>query len=179
MKTFIWSAKLAEELSRWAEGENGKVWTHRIALGDIEGNGVLYNHLDHDTSSSMLNTTKKIEEIYDFTQRQTPLSVSVKTMDRFIFESKISIEADVLIKLDVQGYEDRVIRGGIETFGKALVCVLEINIEGLYEKQADFQGLTNQLYELGFQYAGNLDQTYGEDGRVLYIDAVFIRKWPE
>lgn len=45
----------------------------------------------------------------------------------------------------------------------------------LYEGQADFFGLAGLLQKSGFRYAGNLDQAYGEDGRVVYFDAVFVR----
>jgi hypothetical protein len=31
------------------------------------------------------------------------------------------------------------------------------------------------LYDAGFTYAGNLDQAFGEDGRVVFLDAVFLR----
>jgi len=41
--------------------------------------------------------------------------------------------------------------------------VLEVGVDPLYEGQADFHGLEHLLHEAGFRYAGNLDQTYGED----------------
>jgi hypothetical protein len=88
----------------------------------------------------------------------------------------VPIGEDILIKLDVQGYEDRVIRGGMETFRKARACILEINLDQIYEKQADFRDLTDMLYGLGYRYVGNLDQTYGGDGHVIFIDSVFIRE---
>jgi len=28
---------------------------------------------------------------------------------------------------------------------------------------------------LGFEYAGNLDQVYDKDGKIIYIDAVFVK----
>jgi hypothetical protein len=31
------------------------------------------------------------------------------------------------------------------------------------------------LDNLGFRYAGNLDQVYGEEGHVIFFDAVFVR----
>lgn len=36
------------------------------------------------------------------------------------------IKPEILIKLDVQGYEDRVIKGGIVLLKKAKACIAEI-----------------------------------------------------
>lgn len=82
----------------------------------------------------MLNTTKKFEDIYDFTQRQRSLPIPVRKMVHFLTESNITIEAEVLIKLDAQGCGERVARGGVETFGMTSACVPDINFEGLHEK---------------------------------------------
>jgi hypothetical protein len=82
---------------------------------------------------------------------------------------------DVLVKLDVQGYEDRVIKGGCATLARARACIVEANIEALYEGQARFPDLLLAMGELGFRYSGNLDQTYDDDGQVVYFDAVFTR----
>ena len=45
----------------------------------------------------------------------------------------------------------------------------------LYEGQAEFKEITELLYDLGFKYAGNLEQVYANDGHVIYIDAVFVK----
>jgi len=82
---------------------------------------------------------------------------------------------EILIKLDVQGYEDRVINGGREIFKMAKACILEVCLDKLYEGQTEFFKITELLYGLGFKYAGNLNQTYADDGHVIFIDAVFMR----
>ena len=89
-------------------------------------------------------------------KRQSPLAVNVTTLDLFMNDLSTPLVGDILIKLDVQGYEDRVIRGGMDTFRKARACILEINLDHLYEYQADFQDLTHLLYSLGYRYMGNL-----------------------
>jgi hypothetical protein len=64
---------------------------------------------------------------------------------------------------------------GIETFRKARVCILEICLDKLYENQANFEAILSLLYGLGYRYAGNLDQTYADDGHVIFIDALFLK----
>jgi hypothetical protein len=83
---------------------------------------------------------------------------------------------EILLKLDVQGSEDRVLRGGTRVLSKCRAVVLEASLDPLYERQADFLGLAQFLRGAGFTYVGNLDQSYGADGRVMFLDAVFVSK---
>jgi len=57
----------------------------------------------------------------------------------------------------------------------AKASILEVCLDKLYEGQAEFKEITELLYELGFKYAGNLNQTYADDGHVIFIDAVFVK----
>ena len=164
-----------KQLNCWAIKRNGKVKTFNYAIGDSQGISEIILHTDHNYSSSLLRTTDYAKSIYPQMKRQLPLTVNVTTLDSLVDGLSEPLVGDILIKLDVQGYEDRVIRGGMETLRKARACILEINLDRLYEYQADFQNLTNQLYSLGYRYIGNIDQTYAGDGHVIFIDSVFIK----
>lgn len=163
------------ELDCWAIKQNGKVKTFNFAIGDSQGISEIILHTDHNYSSSLLRTTDYANAIYPQMKRQSPLTVNVTTLDSLVNNLSGPLVGEILIKLDVQGYEDRVIRGGMETFRKARACILEINLDRLYEYQANFQDLTNLLYGMGYHYVGNIDQTYAGDGHVIFIDSVFIR----
>ena len=76
--------------------------------------------------------------------------------------------------MDVQGFEDRVIRGGVEVIKKAVACIVEVSLDRFYLGQARFSDLVILMNDLGFDYAGNLEQVYASDGHVIYFDAVFI-----
>lgn len=163
------------QLTSWAIQQKGKVKTFNYAIGDSQGISEMILHVDHNYSSSLLKTTEYATSFYPQMKRQSPISVNVTTLDSLVNDLSTPLVDDILIKLDVQGYEDRVIRGGIDTFRKARACILEINIDHLYEYQANFRDLTNLLYNMGYRYIGNIDQTYAKDGHVLFIDSVFIR----
>lgn len=164
-----------KKLSKWAENHKGcKVFNY--ALGDREGNVELFYHLDHSPSSSLLKSTKVCEKLYPLTKKQTSISVKLTTLDKAMADISEPLIPDVLIKIDVQGYEDRVIRGGTETFSKARACILEIGLDKLYENQAEFKDILYLFNDLGFHYAGNLQQVYGDNGHVIYIDAVFMKQ---
>lgn len=64
---------------------------------------------------------------------------------------------------------------GTETFRKAKACICEINLDELYQGQANFYELLSLLNDFGFSYIRNLNQIYADDGHVIYIDAVFVK----
>ena len=163
-----------EELNRWAEGRiNVRIFN--CALGEKEDVIEIFNHVDHSPSSSFLKTTGICEEFYPFTKKQSRVSVNMSTLDKWHDKLPERLIPEVLIKMDVQGYEDRVIRAGQETFKLAKACVLEINLDNLYESQTNFNNIILLLYDLGYRYGGNLGQTHAGDGHVIFIDAVFIK----
>jgi len=164
-----------KKLRVWAEGQQGNVDVFNVALGETEGTIEMLSHVEHNTSSSLLRTTARCEKLYPFTQKQAPLSVKLMPLDKIVVNWPRPLIPELLIKLDVQGYEDRVIRGSTETFRKARACIVEINLDELYKNQATFKDLFLSLDELGFHYGGNLAQTYGDDGHVVFIDAVFTK----
>jgi len=164
-----------KELGKWAESQNRRVKIFNVALGDREGSVEMFSHLEHSPSSSLLRTTEICERLYPFTRKQTSIMVKLTTLDMVIANLSEPLVPDVLIKLDVQGYEDHVIRGGAETFRQARACILEVCLDRLYENQANFKDILFLLYDLGFHYAGNLEQVYGDNGHVIYIDAAFTK----
>lgn len=164
-----------ERLLTWAETTNGQVVPFQTALGAEESNLDLIVHVEHDPSSSFLESTRILDEIYPFTVAHAKRRVPVTTLDSLLRAGSVKLEPDTLVKLDVQGYEARVIAGARETLSKARVVITEINLDELYQGQATFEGIGRSLTGLGFRYAGNLDQVRGTDGHVVYVDAVFTK----
>jgi len=164
-----------DALQTWATSQKGRVLTFNMAIGDEEGRVDMFYHTDHSSSSSLLSSTAICEKYYPITKAQKSISVKLSTLDKAL-SGLANISQDTLIKLDVQGYEDRVLRGGENAFNKAIACVLEVCLDRLYEDQADFKDLFLLLDEMRFQYAGNLEQVYAKDGHVVYFDMVFVKR---
>ena len=165
-----------KELQKWVLSKKGKVIPYNFALGDNEGTFEMFRHIDHSPSSSFLETTKINEKNYPFMQRKEKILVEVRTLDNIIEKGNISIVPDILVKLDVQGYENKVIKGATSMLNKVKACILEINLENLYLNQANFKDIVIILDDHGFGYKGNLNQSYSKEGQVLFIDAVFIKE---
>ncbi len=166
-----------KKLKLWAEKkENNKINIYNVALGEKEGGVEMFFHVGHSPSSSILKTTELNEKIYPFVKPQKIVKVKMTTLDQWLNDLPAPLTSEILIKLDVQGYEDRVIRGGMKTFKLAKACLLEVCLDKLYEEQANFENIVFLLNNLGYHYTGNLNQTYSEYGHVIYIDAVFLKE---
>jgi len=135
----------------------------------------MFEHLDHTPSSSLLKSTELTHRLYPQTRRKTPVRVAIKSLDSAVKELGSALEPEILIKLDVQGYEDRVIRGGNDTFSTARACLCEVSFDPLYDSQCTARDVWNLLGEFGFSYKGSLDQTYAADGHVIFADCLFVR----
>lgn len=164
-----------QELSAWANKQKGRVSVHNVALGEKDGLVEMFQHSDFSPSSSLLHSTPVSHSYYPFTKRETPVEVRLASLDNVLDHFEITLEPGILIKLDAQGYEDRVIRGARRTFAKASACISEIDFDTLYAGQCTFSEVWRLLDDLGYRYAGNFDQTYAIDGHVIFADALFIR----
>lgn len=144
-----------------------------MALGDTEGAGVMHRS-DGIFMSSLLPMTETATREFPEATHCTPQQVTLGTLDRWAESRKL--EPPILIKLDVQGYEAPVIRGGRATLQKAHVLLMEVSFIELYAGQCLFDELYEVLRHLGFRLVG---MTYPlcdhRTGRALQTDAIFAR----
>ncbi|NJO15248.1 MAG: FkbM family methyltransferase [Thioploca sp.] len=165
-----------QQLEAWAQHQKNQIITLNLALGEEEGIKKMFLHIDHNPSSSLLATTEIAANLFPQTTRQEEVSVKLTTLDSAYHQFFPNLMDDILIKLDVQGYEEKVILGGKEIFSRAKACILEISLDKLYQEQAHFKNILIMLDNLKFDYAGNLSQIYAKDGHVIYFDAIFVKK---
>jgi FkbM family methyltransferase len=143
------------------------------AVGDHVGTTTFVRHVDHPGSSSVLRTSAGGLREYPFMTATDSTEVELTTLD--VALAGRAMESELLVKIDVQGFEDRVLQGGLDVLSRTAACVLEVNLGQLYEGQATFDGLNDQLRAAGLRFAGTLDQVIGTSGRVVYLDAVYLR----
>jgi len=162
-------------LASWAAKQGGRVTPVRCAIGETEGTLEMIKHDMHTSSSSFLRTTAHCEHFYPETKTQSSIKVSCKTLDGAVAGLN-GLEPDILIKVDVQGYEARVLRGGRQTFLQSKVAILEVSLVPLYESQPTFAEIVEMMDDLDFNYAGSLEQICNPNGLLLSIDAVFFKR---
>jgi FkbM family methyltransferase len=145
----------------------------QVAVGAEEGRARFFKN-SFSPSSSLLEMANLHVNNFPYTRDQQAIGVDVRTLDSIC--SSLDAPPEVLIKLDVQGYEDRVVVGGQAVFSHAKVVISEVSFETLYMSQPLFSGIYDMFRELGFEYHGNWGQlTSPIDGRVLQADAIFVR----
>lgn len=142
-----------------------------VALGEEPGEVTMHRN-DYSQSSSLLPMAELHKRAFPETRNSTPEKVEVKRLDDVAAEFRI--ERPMLLKIDVQGFEAKVIAGAAETLKQADVIIVETGVEALYEGQALFDDVYRMLYDRGFRYRGNHNQLLSpDDGRVLQADAFF------
>ena len=123
-------------------------------------------------SSSLLPMLDLHTEAWPHTAGGAAEEIEVRRLDSLQFDA----EPELLVKIDVQGFEDKVIEGGRETLARAAYVVTEVSFARLYEGQPLFEDIYRLLSGMGFAYRGSLWQLADpRDGRPLQADAVFVR----
>jgi len=147
-----------------------------IALGEWNG-PVCFYASSFCPASSVLPMTAAMRRFIPQSSQDQALSVSLRRLDDVIEEENLDIRPPILVKIDVQGYEDHVIRGGQQTLSVAQVVIIETSFDEFYTGQVMFDEIADSLRSLGLRYKGAFDQFVSPiDGHILQQDSIFIRK---
>ena len=144
------------------------------ALGDADAI-VEMHRSEFSFSSSLLPMGQLCKDLFPYARNCRPETVTVRTLDGVMADR--DLKENLLVKIDVQGAEDRVIRGGRRTIGRAAVVIVETSFAELYEGQSLFGEVYDLLKDLGFRYAGawGPQRRNPVNGQVLQADSIFIR----
>jgi FkbM family methyltransferase len=152
----------------------GNFAAFNVALGDSTGM-VPFQRNDSTSSSSVLPMAELHTATFPHTRDVQTIEIKMQRLDDAVQELKLI--QPLMLKIDVQGYEERVLRGGEKTLGLADVVVVETSLEKLYDGQASFDDVYRFLVDRGFCYHGSFDQLrHPQDGRILQQDSIFVRK---
>lgn len=145
------------------------------AVSDYDGE-TEFRRSSFDQSSSILPMGSLHKECFPFSAGEEMVRVPCRTLDGLCGD--LAVDGPLLVKLDVQGVEDRVIRGGLSTLESASVVVCETSFVELYEGQCLFKDVVDLLYPLGFVYAGTWEEPLRSplDGSCLEEDSIFVRR---
>lgn len=156
------------------ETKNGSnITAFNCALGDREET-VEIHRSSWVQSSSILPMAPLHKEAFPVSADHTSQTIEVKRLDDVL--KGFTLKPEVLIKIDVQGYEDKVLAGGPDIIAKTKAIIVEVSFRELYEGQPLFERIFQLLNGEGFRYMGNLYQLLNPlDGAPLQADALFVR----
>ncbi len=145
---------------------------YNFALGAEDSRALI--HRSHSSlSSSLLPMLDLHVAAWPHTREVGAEEIEVRPLDSLGLE----LLPELLVKIDVQGFEDKVIEGGRKTLSSAAFVIAEVSFVPLYEGQPLFEQIYELLADIGFAYRGNLSQlTDPRDDRPLQADAFFVRE---
>ncbi len=150
----------------------GKFRAFNVGLGAARAE-MQINRSPWSASSSFRKMAKLHIENYPRTEGHETATVPVETLDGIM--GPMELAEPILLKMDVQGYEDQVLAGGKGIASRAAVIIVEVSFETLYEGQPLFDDIYRAITGMGLVYKGNLEQAPDQNGRLLYADAIFLR----
>jgi FkbM family methyltransferase len=156
-----------------AHRDDRKFRGFNLAVGEESGT-VPFHRSSFPESSSLLPMGLLHKENFPYSGAGETVTVNMTRLDDIARE--LPLGNRLLLKIDVQGAERQVLRGGMDVLRRADVILIETNFQSLYEGQWLFKDVLDCLYAEGFRYFGN---TGGHllspiDGSCLQEDSLFV-----
>ena len=169
--------KLAQGLSRIAT-QNADFFVNRIALGDKEEDAILHTTIKDGVYNSLNAANpefaKDIAEL-NYTGSE---AVKVKTLDGFMAAqdpNNLGQLENLLINIDTQGHDYRVLQGGHATIAKAKAVIIELPFKNIYQSQGTYRDIMDFMYQAGFSIYGISPIGIDDTGALVEADAFYVK----
>lgn len=159
-----------ERLSALADAD--KSWTAiNAAAGATPGRAELYVSQD-SVCSSLLRPTSSLIDAIPMAQTTQTIPVDIVRLD----EIALPAHSRLMLKLDVQGFEEIALQGAKEIHRDIRLLEIELGIEQGYENGYGFVRALPEIDALGFRLVSlNRGATNSRTGRLIDIDVLFAR----
>jgi FkbM family methyltransferase len=139
-------------------------------------NGMISFELNEfSPTSSILPISDLQKEFYPNTGKVTKVDVPIITLDTYFATNQIV--GPTVLKIDVQGFEDKVILGSCEFLKKVAIVYIECSFKEFYEGQPLFDDIYTLMKTNNFIFKGVGEQlNAGKLGEPSQIDAIFINR---
>jgi FkbM family methyltransferase len=147
----------------------------RMAIGDHNGT-VKINVSQNLVSSSILPILRKHTDVEPTSQYMQTEEIKLRTLDSLADEYRILDSHSILLKIDTQGYEDKILSGAAQLLTKIAMIQLELSLTPLYQGQKLLVDVVRSLEEKGFQLVGLFPGfTDNKNIQMLQVEGVFLR----
>ncbi len=152
-------------------GADENVELRNVALGTVPGESELYVS-KADDSSSLLPISQLQQTTFPGTEAIGTISVPVSTLD--VELKKATVVSPAMLKLDVQGYELEVLRGGAESLASFDWIYVECSFREFYDGQPLAADVIAFLAAKGFDL-DRVETITRVSGSVVQADILFAR----
>jgi FkbM family methyltransferase len=147
-----------------------------LALGEAEGT-LDFNCYEHSQCNSLLPPDpERHAALAPLGKPTSVVRVPVTTLDRFMQDRGLAAAEIHYLKMDVQGFEDRVIRGATATLARTQHIMIEVSFCRAYAGGCLADEVCHLLRSHGFKLATTIGYMLAEDeDEVLSTDFFFTR----
>lgn len=141
------------------------------AVGDSVGTATF--NVNQDTQvSSLLPLGQDRMRFFPRSRVLEEITVPVTTLD-VLFDG-MNLIKPVLLKIDVQGFEDRVIAGAGNFLKQVRWVLMEVSFSKLYDGERDFDTIAGLLNDHGFRFVRPMNFHISPNtGEIIEMDALF------
>jgi FkbM family methyltransferase len=154
-------------------GADARVEVAAQALADRSGTAT-FHLTEHSHNSSLRTPRAEMTGLYEDEGWRVAgaIEVPVTTLDELVGERDVAV-----LKLDVQGGEREVLRGGAATLARTRAVLMEVTFVSHYEGDATFDGLHQEMVGLGFELISVSEPGRTAGGDVAtWADACYARR---
>ncbi|MBI3529711.1 MAG: FkbM family methyltransferase [Betaproteobacteria bacterium] len=163
------------QLQKAARGDAHWQVAQRMALGDAEGE-VTIRVAGNSQSSSVLDMLSEHESAAPGSRFIGSELSPLRRVDQVAGDYMQGMQS-VLLKIDTQGYEDRVLRGATGIMNRISAIQVELSLVPLYAGQLLFDEMRREIESLGYVlfaiFPGYVNQNTGQ---TVQVDGFFVRK---
>lgn len=159
-----------EELAR-AAAQDPRWECHPLALGATGGRMPIWVTSNLASSSLLPMLHAHVQAAPDVEVVSQEIA-DVRKLDSL----DLQLDVPTLLKLDVQGYEDRVLAGAEQTLEDVALVECELSIEPLYDSQVTVLDMLKLLQEAGFRLVSLEPGFHDQAGRILQFEALLARE---
>jgi FkbM family methyltransferase len=162
-------------LTQAAKGDPRWDVAPRMALGDVEGT-IDIHVAGNSLSSSILDMLPAHEQAAPGSAFVGSEKVALHRLDN-VAPDYLTETMPVLLKIDTQGYEDRVLKGATGVLDKVTAIQVELSLIPLYAGQPLFDEMREKIAALGFDlFAVFPGYVHEQTGQTLQLDGFFLRR---
>lgn len=161
----------AQRFRQVFEGD-AQVTLHGCALADVEDEATFHVTTRRDSSSLLKPGVGQSDAFHVHGEMQ--IKVPVKRLDQVI-DMRALQPGPILIKIDVQGAELKVLQG-CDDLSFADFVYVELSFVSLYDGQPLFDEVASYLFTRGFEIAGVFNQTLTAKFGPTQVDVLFKSK---
>jgi FkbM family methyltransferase len=151
----------------------GRVRVVGSALGNAAGTLEFFEN-EYSHASSALPVTEEQRRCFPQTAKGRKIIVPVTTLDQFAAGQ--AWPRSTLLKLDVQGFEQRVLEGAQEFLDRVDYLLFECSFRPMYEGEPAFHEMFDYVRALGFELVAPVGFLANDDRVIVQTDLLWRRR---